>query len=548
METTDTAALAQPRPAEPPHLTRWRALLRSPWAWFVMAGFVVLLGICVADTFAPVNLDEGVFLTIAQEILHGRLPYRDVFDHKGPAIYYLLAGVLALTGHLPLTAQVVLARMLGVGANCATAIGMVILGKRWWRLEVGVLAALLWLAALPLYLGDSVLTEPFSTAPVVWAVVLVARRADMRAAWCAGLLVAFGSLFKQTSVLAVPGLALLLLALTAPPGTWWRVCARQATKLLALAAGLALPWLAVSLFFAAAGALQPMVSQVVWANLHYPPDSFETIKTNLLAAITGDPILPLLPPLVAAVGLARWLPRPGRVAQISSLGAVVAAILYGCNLIPFFSHAFLHYWLPVAPWAALLAALGLGAAFTWAQPRLARAFRSRSLLAASRLRFARVGLQTLLAVLLLALVLLAGTARLVATFQAGSAALHTQLAAGAWIACHTPPGARLLIAPAEPEYYYLSGQQPVTFYLYLFPVNTTPALLAQVSNELRSQQFDVVVWENVPAAVYVGIHQQLIAQYHPVASDASEQLILYLPNQPDNKDRSQHTACASGDH
>src|ERR1051326_1095833 len=115
-----------PQQSAPIRRWRWpaqRALLRNPWIWAASVGGVLHVGRCVAYSFAAGNLDEGVFLTIAQEILHGRLPYRDVFDHKGPAIYYLLAGVLALTGHLPFTTQIVLARLLGVGANVATAIG-----------------------------------------------------------------------------------------------------------------------------------------------------------------------------------------------------------------------------------------------------------------------------------------------------------------------------------------------------------------------------------------------------------------------------------------
>jgi 4-amino-4-deoxy-L-arabinose transferase-like glycosyltransferase len=535
MQAEDTLALKQRTPTKPVNERAWRALLRDPWAWAVIVVGAWLIGRCIADTFAVVNLDEGAFLTIAQEILRGRLPYRDVFDQKGPAIYYLLAGILALTSHLSLTAQIVTARVVAVSLNLLTALGIIFLGKRWWRLEVGVLAALLWLFALPAYLGDSVLTEPFATAPVVWAVVLVARRADRRSACGAGLLIALGSLFKQTAVLAAPGVAFILLAQTAQERARWRVSARQVATIAALALGTLVPWLVIGALFAAAGGLQPMINQVLWANIHYPADSFETVKNGLLVVVAADPLIPLLPPLIIGVGLARWLPRPGHAPHAPGLGTVGVTLLYVFNLAPFFAHAYPHYWLPVAPWAALLAALGLVTVFGWMQPRMSAALASLSRLSVIQAMQTRMKLRRLFVALLLALIVLAGAGSIDATFQARCALLQPQLAAGAWIARYTPPGARLLIAPAEPEYYYLSGQLPVTAYIYIFPVNSSPALLAEVSDQLRTRRFNVVVWEDVSAPIYLGIRQQLFAHYHAVAADATEHLTLYLPNQPDGQ-------------
>lgn len=53
--------------------------------------FLLLLTI-----YKPLNQDEGVFLTIGKFLHHGVLPYRDIFDHKPPGIYflnYLILGV-----------------------------------------------------------------------------------------------------------------------------------------------------------------------------------------------------------------------------------------------------------------------------------------------------------------------------------------------------------------------------------------------------------------------------------------------------------------------
>jgi 4-amino-4-deoxy-L-arabinose transferase-like glycosyltransferase len=62
-----------------------------------------LLSFAVVLPSAPVfhalpHRDSGVFLYIGQQILEGQVPYRDVWDHKGPLIFYMNALGLALSG------------------------------------------------------------------------------------------------------------------------------------------------------------------------------------------------------------------------------------------------------------------------------------------------------------------------------------------------------------------------------------------------------------------------------------------------------------------
>ncbi len=60
---------------------------------------VILLGLLVTIILLPRSplqrnvppRDSGVFLYIGQQILDGQIPYRDMWDHKGPGIYYLNA-------------------------------------------------------------------------------------------------------------------------------------------------------------------------------------------------------------------------------------------------------------------------------------------------------------------------------------------------------------------------------------------------------------------------------------------------------------------------
>jgi hypothetical protein len=52
----------------------------------------------VAPLYQPIpDRDQGVYLYVGQQILDGDIPYRDVWDHKGPLVYYINALGLSLT-------------------------------------------------------------------------------------------------------------------------------------------------------------------------------------------------------------------------------------------------------------------------------------------------------------------------------------------------------------------------------------------------------------------------------------------------------------------
>jgi len=70
--------------------------------WFMKItniSILALLSLLVLVLFIPINpayfripyRDSGVFLYIGQRILDGNVPYRDIWDHKGPIIFYINA-------------------------------------------------------------------------------------------------------------------------------------------------------------------------------------------------------------------------------------------------------------------------------------------------------------------------------------------------------------------------------------------------------------------------------------------------------------------------
>lgn len=536
-----TAVKVATAPVEGASHTGWRAVLRNPWMWMAMMVFALLILRNEAATFSPLDRDEGTFLTIAQQILHGRIPYRDVFDQKAPAIYYVLSILLALTSHLSITAQLLAARALAILADSLTAVGLIMLGRRWWRLEVGIIAALLWLYILPLYEGDLVITEPFSTALTVWAVVVLVKWPGMRGALGAGVLLALSSLFKQTAVLALPGIVIILLAKPKHGGAWWRLTRQQMANLALLSAGVLFPWLVIVGLFALAGALGPLFDQVVVANFLYPADQLSLRESQIDDAIKAVWPIFLVPPIVVVAGVLRWLDRRSGARYLPGTGAVASAVIAACNLAPFYSHAFSHYWLTVEPWTVLLTAVGCTTIVDWLRPFLVDFMKALPSLPSVPLGQRRVGLGRPLLLALLGIVLLIGSARIATspTYHARYQGLKEQIAAGSWIAQHTPEGARLLVALAEPEFYYLSDRLPVTSYIYLLPINLSPAQVAQVINQVQAEQFDRIFWyetyDTYAHPVNVEIYQHITARYHSIATHdmgatPPAQLVLYVPD------------------
>ena len=47
----------------------------------------------------PTGRDVGIFSYIGEQVVQGKLLYRDAWDSKGPLIFYLYAFAVALGGH-----------------------------------------------------------------------------------------------------------------------------------------------------------------------------------------------------------------------------------------------------------------------------------------------------------------------------------------------------------------------------------------------------------------------------------------------------------------
>lgn len=452
----------------------------------IAAGIAALVLLGLASLGMPVTRDEGAYLAIGRQVLHGAIPYRDLFDHKGPALYYLAAGLVAASAGLPPLGQVLVARIAAEIALLVAAYGVYALGTLWWRRPVGLVAACLWLLAAPVYRGNNFSPDALSVAPLIWALVAVSACPTMRRFASAGVLIALATLLKPTALLVVPGFVALGALGTRAGAKQEAIAGRILAWLAASSLGFAAPWLLVCAAFALAGGLGPLLRDVVAANLAvYPPDPSDQVLSSIASAIALCPIVWVTASGAVVLVVVQTLSSRQFSVDVDASRAATLAILMVCSCIPLVAHGFLHYWLLVLPWSCLLAAW-LIVVLARRRPAVSRAPRR-----------SRVGLRPLLGLLLLGICgLYSVVASLTVAGIAYGARIQTteQVAFAARVASLTPPGTRLLVGPSEPEYYVLAARPPSTSYLYLLPVDLTQDRLDEAVRDIDQGRFDTIVW------------------------------------------------------
>jgi 4-amino-4-deoxy-L-arabinose transferase-like glycosyltransferase len=431
-----------------------------PWALFGLA-LAAALALLAATTFlTPVSNDAGTYLAVADGILAGKLPYRDLFDHKTPGVYAAFAAVLAATQRSLLAVQAV--QLLAVLAT-AGLLGW--LGWRLWGRLAGALALLLALYGGAAYQGGHLTTETWVALATAAALVVLLRRAERVPSagdWLlAGGLVGVSALFKQTGLLTL--VALAVWAATIQGG--WRQIGR---RWLALVAGCFLPLAVTAAFFAAQGALADLWRDAVWVNLaNYPRAGLPSLLRGNLVNLRAFPVLWL------GLLLALFFQPPRLRRQENGHAATLLWLALLAGLLPLIHRTYGHYVLQALPPAALLAAAGL--ATLWR--RLARRpWPLRALAVAGLLVLALIDVPVWPRYL-------AYTQRLVERQQAAAAAVQTL----------SRPDEPILAISAAAQAYFLSDRPPASRWVYLYPVNHSAQAEAEWAGLIESRAVPAVV-------------------------------------------------------
>src|SRR3990172_4243122 len=288
---------------DPPPARSLKARLRSIAALLALSALPLLLLAPLFD--APMEPDQGGYATIARGWLHGAIPYRDLWDNKGPLLFlWYIASFLTL-GESVWAPRLFAALAAALSVPFVWATARTLFGRR----EAMLAAALFALSFLNIYIQVTANAEVFMLLPLTagpWAFALGARSHSPWAFLAAGAVTSLAIFTRQSAFCS------LILY-----GAWLAVLSlrhrQERPHLLragiALAAGAALAALPFAVYFAAHGALSDLWYAMFEFNWFRAGESAFYIK--LIPPILGNPV-PLVGGLVfwALAAPGAWRPPP----------------------------------------------------------------------------------------------------------------------------------------------------------------------------------------------------------------------------------------------
>jgi hypothetical protein len=443
---------------------------------FVLAS--LLLGLWVTAVLLPHSpiqqsvprRDSGVFLYLGQQILDGQVPYRDVWDHKGPGVYYLNALGLWLGG----------GSWWGVWwLEWLSLAGAALLGYAALSQAFGhrhaVFASLAWLTSLIFILDGGNFTEEYAL-PFQFAAIYLfweSRKSSRPLGYVFMIGVTLAAVFWLK--LNMIGVQLSITIVAVVPIFLSPDRGRALTWIMALLAGVMVVTIPLLAYFAGSGALDELVDAVFRYNFIYTASTLENKVKSALAGLQF-----LAQSGIAFTAVAAWiigglalLSRPKQTgAHMPLLHVALVGLPVELLLASTSGRTYVHYyiiWLPI--FAILAARLALDFWSYFASPELT--FRQR-----------QIGLKSLWsAALIIAMMLPALTEMLnpVATLLKANYPAPSPVIKR--IQSYTDPDDYLLMWGAETSYNFLAERRTPSRFVYQYPLYTcgyvTEAMIAE---------------------------------------------------------------------
>ncbi len=294
--------------------------------------------------------DYGIFSYIGQQILLGKLPYKDAWDHKPPAIFYLDALGLWVGHDLRWGIWVMEFISLITAIWCSY-----ILMKKLWGVLPALFGTVIWLYGLNLTLQGGNSTEEYPLPFHFLALFLFLKLAESPENLLANLFVglAFGIsfLFRANNAMVEIVVILTLLVLQILQRNF-RIILKQS---IWIATGALLPILVTVVYFWMQNLLKEMFSASILYNIAYS----ETKFAGTPAIVAGFQALGI----VAWVGLAgyiialtllirQWRTKPSAILLLLVIGAPLAVSVSDPA-----QRNYAHYFINWLPFIALLSGL-----------------------------------------------------------------------------------------------------------------------------------------------------------------------------------------------
>ena len=313
---------------------------------FALCLAVSLSALLLASTSSPVYAtnfwtDSNIYMTMGRGILAGKVPYRDLFDHKGPLTFFIYAAGALMDGSgfagLFVMEVLSLAAVLLAGAALLSWTGR---GAAWPLLPLISLSAV---CCTAFNQGGS--AEEFCLPFLAWSAALAGRQLSgggKRDALAFGLCTGMLGMIKYTVIGMNAGLFAfwLLHSLRRREGI---------RTLLGFAAGVALAVLPFALYFGSAHAIGAALDGYLWQNLRYAgePMSLTGHLYNALAYLRTQSVINPFPVVLCMLGMAGWILEAVRRRSFlllpafpASLGLLLLTVYWGEMAHPYYALVF----------------------------------------------------------------------------------------------------------------------------------------------------------------------------------------------------------------
>jgi hypothetical protein len=178
-----------------------RQRVSDPDVWVLVASWTLITFACIQILLFSFGRDQGIYAVVGDGILHGKQPYRDVWDFKPPGIFLVFAFAEALLGKTMLSVRLVeVAGLVGM-VFAFRKLADVFFGER----RVGVVAgAIAVFAHAQLEFWHTAQPEAFGGFLGVYALALAVTEPHRNRRWLvwAGVGALFGGAFLMKPTLA----------------------------------------------------------------------------------------------------------------------------------------------------------------------------------------------------------------------------------------------------------------------------------------------------------------------------------------------------------
>ncbi|MCH7541174.1 glycosyltransferase family 39 protein [Patescibacteria group bacterium] len=223
--------------------------------------------------------DEAIYLTIGQKILRGSVMYADIFDHKTPGIYYLTSLAIGIFGPTVWSIKFLLTIWV-----LATVTTLYFLGRRLFNERVALIASVVFsiLTSLTIIEGNIFNSEILMILPIMLGIFVGFRQKYFLA----------GIFFSLAVLLKVPAIFdfwafFIFVALMLQKNT----ISLTFKNLFILVAGLSVPILVTIIYFLSTGTLGDYFQSAFLYNVSYTSYGNQFLIENGLLLVKAVPII-----------------------------------------------------------------------------------------------------------------------------------------------------------------------------------------------------------------------------------------------------------------